>query len=127
MTNEPCKTTVFKEFKFESAHRLDYLPNGHKCKQLHGHSYRLRVYVRGFVDPVTGWVIDFDDIKKACGPLVDQLDHRFLNDIEGMGISTSENICRWFWQRLHGRLPGLLKIELWETSTCGAVFEGNQQ
>ncbi|MEI7657208.1 MAG: 6-carboxytetrahydropterin synthase QueD [Phycisphaerae bacterium] len=118
---------VFKEFRFEAAHQLSHLPEGHKCRRVHGHSYRLRVYVRGPIDPVMGWVIDFDDIKQACGPLVDQLDHRFLNDIEGMGISTSEGICRWFWQRLRPRLAGLARVELWETSTSGAIYAGEDE
>jgi 6-pyruvoyltetrahydropterin/6-carboxytetrahydropterin synthase len=117
---------IFKEFKFEAAHRLDHLPDGHKCKRLHGHSYRLRVHVRGPIDPSMGWVIDFDDIKRACGPLVERLDHCFLNEVEGMGISTSEGICIWIWKRLKPLLPGLCRVELWETATSGAVYSGEE-
>jgi 6-pyruvoyltetrahydropterin/6-carboxytetrahydropterin synthase len=118
---------IFKEFKFEAAHRLDHLPEGHKCRRLHGHSYRLRVYVRGGVDPVTGWVIDFEEIKRACGPLIDTLDHAYLNDVEGMGISTSEGICVWLWRRLKPRLAGLSRVELWETETSGAIYAGKHE
>jgi 6-pyruvoyltetrahydropterin/6-carboxytetrahydropterin synthase len=115
---------IFKEFKFEAAHRLEHLPEGHKCRRLHGHSYRLRVYVRGEIDAKTGWVMDFADIKKVVGPVVERLDHAYLNEIEGMGISTSEGICVWLWAQLKPHLGGLSKIELWETATSGAVYSG---
>jgi 6-pyruvoyltetrahydropterin/6-carboxytetrahydropterin synthase len=122
-----CGVEIFKEFKFEAAHRLDHLPAGHKCRNLHGHSYRLRVYVRGKIDRPTGWVMDFDDIRKACKPLVDMLDHSYLNEIEGMGISTSEGICRWLWTRLKPQIPGLARVELWETATSGASYAGEDE
>ena len=125
-TKEPT-LEIFKEFKFEAAHRLDHLPEGHKCRRLHGHSYRLRVHVRGTINPTLGWVVDFDDINRVCKPLVDQLDHSFLNDIEGMGISTSEGLCIWFWRRLRPILPGLARIELWETATSGASYSGEDE
>jgi 6-pyruvoyltetrahydropterin/6-carboxytetrahydropterin synthase len=118
---------IFKEFKFEAAHRLTHLPDGHKCKQLHGHSYRLRVHVRGKIDPKMGWVVDFDEIKKACAPLIDRLDHTFLNEVEGIGTSTSEGICVWFWRHLRPKLPGLARVELWETATSGAVYSGEDE
>lgn len=118
---------IFKEFKFEAAHRLDHLPEGHKCRRLHGHSYRLRVHVRGRVDAKTGWVMDFDEIRRACDPLIAQLDHAYLNEIEGMGISTSEGISVWLWRRLKPTLPGLCKVELWETATSGAVYCGEDE
>jgi 6-pyruvoyltetrahydropterin/6-carboxytetrahydropterin synthase len=117
---------IFKEFKFEAAHRLEHLPEGHKCRRLHGHSYRLRVYVRGEIDPKTGWVMDFAEIKGVVGPLVERLDHAYLNEIEGMGISTSEGICVWLWGQIAPKLAGLSKIELWETATSGAVYSGGK-
>jgi 6-pyruvoyltetrahydropterin/6-carboxytetrahydropterin synthase len=118
---------IFKEFKFEAAHRLAHLPDGHKCKNLHGHSYRLRVFVRGKIDPKMGWVVDFDEIKTACKPLIERLDHTFLNEVEGIGLSTSEGICLWFWRQLRPHLPGLARVELWETATSGAIYCGEDE
>ncbi len=118
---------IFKEFKFEAAHRLSSLPEGHQCKRLHGHSYKVRVFLRGKVDPAVGWVVDFGAIKTAIQPLIDQLDHSFLNEVEGMGSSTSEGICLWIWRRLKPRLPGLSRLEVWETATAGAIYSGEDE
>ena len=56
---------IFKEFTFDSAHFLPNVPDGHKCKNMHGHTYRVRFYCKGKVDPTTGWVVDFGDINVA--------------------------------------------------------------
>src|SRR5262245_35504301 len=73
---------IFKEFTIEAAHRLPFVPEGHKCSRLHGHSFRIEVHVSGPVDPNNGWLIDFADIKRSFQPLYDQLDHHYLNEIE---------------------------------------------
>lgn len=118
------KHTVFKEFSFDSAHRLPNVPDGHKCGRLHGHTYRVRVYVRGLANEPTGWVIDYADIASAWAPLHEQLDHRYLNDVPGLENSTSENLARWIWLRLCDRLPGLSKVLVRETCTAGCEYAG---
>lgn len=118
---------VFREFTFEAAHHLPQAPEDHKCRRLHGHSYHLTVHVRGPVDPRTGWLIDFADIKRAVQPLVDRLDHRVLNEIEGLHNPTSEGIVRWMWRRLHPALPGLAQLTLRETATSGCVYRGEDE
>ena len=90
---------LYTDFRFEAAHRLPKVPEGHKCARLHGHSYRVRITIEGDVDPETGWIIDFDEIKKAFDPLLDQLDHHYLNEVKGLENPTSETLCRWIWQR----------------------------
>src|SRR5262249_7263275 len=115
---------IFKEFTFEAAHRLPAAPAGHKCARLHGHSFRVEVHVRGDVGPQSGWVMDFADIKTAFAPLLDALDHRYLNEIEGLDNPTSENLARWIWQRLQATLPGLSQVVVRETCTTGCVFRG---
>ncbi|MCI0532280.1 MAG: 6-carboxytetrahydropterin synthase, partial [candidate division Zixibacteria bacterium] len=74
---------IFKEFTFEAAHHLPNTPEGHKCRRLHGHSFRVRIYVAGAVDKQTGWVMDFADIRSAFQPIYKQLDHHYLNEIAG--------------------------------------------
>ena len=106
---------IFKEFRFEAAHRLPYLPPDHKCSRLHGHSFHVAVHVCGEVDPELGWFMDFGDIKSAFKPLEDQLDHYYLNEIPGLENPTSENIAIWIWDRLAPSLPGLSKVVLRET------------
>ncbi len=115
---------LYKEITFEAAHRLPNLPEGHKCARLHGHSYRVRIHVRGEPDPVTGWVMDFTDIKAAFSPLFEQLDHRYLNEIQGLENPTSEVLARWIWERLAPRLPGLARLDVQETCTAGCSYQG---
>lgn len=116
---------IFKSFTFEAAHRLPNVPEGHKCARLHGHSFRVEIHVRGEVDGHTGWVMDFADVKTAFKPLLDRLDHYYLNDIEGLENPTSENIARWIWDRLRPALPGLYRIVVHETCTSGCAYEGD--
>ena len=82
---------LFKEFTIEAAHRLPNAPVGHKCQRLHGHSFRIELHVRGSVEADTGWIMDFGDIKQAFQPLYEQLDHHYLNEVEGLENPTSEN------------------------------------
>lgn len=118
---------VFKIIHFEAAHRLLNVPVGHKCGRLHGHSFSAEIHVCGPVDPITGWVVDFADIKAACRPVLDLLDHAYLNEIEGLENPTSEEIARWLWRRLQPALPGLCRIVLRETCTAGCEYRGEDQ
>ena len=113
---------IFKVFTLKAAHRLPNVPEGHKCARLHGHSFRVELHVEGPVHAHTGWVMDFADIKSAFAPLYDQLDHHYLNDIEGLENPTSENLARWIFQRLRSALPGLDQVVVHETCTSGASY-----
>jgi 6-pyruvoyltetrahydropterin/6-carboxytetrahydropterin synthase len=117
---------IFKVFTFEAAHHLPNVPPEHKCGRLHGHSFRAEIYVNGAVDEQTDWVMDFADIKAAFQPLYDQLDHHYLNEIDGLSNPTSENLAKWIWQRLHSVLPGLSKIIINETCTSGCIYQGEE-
>lgn len=117
---------IFKEFSFEAAHRLPNVPTGHKCARLHGHSFRVELHVRGPVLEPTGWVMDFADIKAAFKPLEEQLDHHYLNEVEGLENPTSEVLARWIWQRLLPKLPQLTKVVIRETCTSGCIYEGKE-
>jgi 6-pyruvoyltetrahydropterin/6-carboxytetrahydropterin synthase len=112
---------IFKIFSIEAAHRLPQVPDGHKCARLHGHSFRIEVHVRGPIDATTGWVMDYADIKAAFAPLFEQLDHRYLNDIEGLDNPTSEVLARWIFRRLRPALPGVQRVVVHETCTAGAI------
>jgi 6-pyruvoyltetrahydropterin/6-carboxytetrahydropterin synthase len=119
--------SLWKEFRFEAAHLLPNMPPGHKCARLHGHSFQLEVHLEGAVDPHTGMLVDYAEIKQAFAPLEQQLDHRYLNDIAGLENPTSENIVRWIWERLRPTLPQLSRLVLRETCTVGCVYEGPQE
>lgn len=116
---------LFKEFTFEAAHLLPNVPVGHKCARLHGHSFKLIVHVEGPVDPELGWVIDFGDISAAVKPVINELDHYYLNDIPGLENPTSEVLVRWIWDRLEESVPFLSALDLRETCTSGCRYTGN--
>jgi 6-pyruvoyltetrahydropterin/6-carboxytetrahydropterin synthase len=110
---------VFKEYRFEAAHRLPEVPEGHPCGRLHGHGYRVVVTVSGPDDDTTGWVIDFAVIDNAFLPLREQLDHHMLNEIVGLENPTAERLAQWIWERLAPELSGLSEITVWETADAG--------
>ena len=115
---------LYKDFSFEAAHRLPNVPSDHKCARLHGHSFQVRVSVDGPVGERTGWVMDFAELKAAFRPVYDQLDHRYLNEIDGLENPTSENLARWIWRELSSNLAGLSEIEVRETCTTGCIYRG---
>jgi 6-pyruvoyltetrahydropterin/6-carboxytetrahydropterin synthase len=115
---------VFKTFTFEAAHNLPNVPQDHKCGRLHGHSFRVDIHVGGPMDSHAGWVVDFAQIKRAFQPLYEQLDHRYLNEIDGLKNPTSENIAHWIWTHLRPILPGLCQLVVHETCTSGCVYRG---
>ena len=95
---------IYKDITFEAAHLLPNLPDDHKCRRLHGHSFKVRITLDGPIQENVGWVEDFSDIKKAFQPIYDQLDHRYLNDIEGLDNPTSENLAKWIWEKIVNKL-----------------------
>jgi len=115
---------IFKRFTIEAAHRLPNVPPGHKCARLHGHSFQIELRISGTPDAYSGWIMDFGDIKAAFQPLYDQLDHHYLNEIEGLDNPTSERLAIWIWDRLKPRLPALSQIIVHETCTSGCVYSG---
>lgn len=115
---------ICKVFRFEAAHRLPNVPTGHKCARLHGHSFRIGIYVRGEVGAQSGWVIDFAQIKAVFNPILDQLDHYYLNDIPGLENPTSENLAKWIWARLINQLPQLSRVVVHETCTSKVIYRG---
>ena len=115
---------IYKDFSIEAAHRLPNVPEGHKCARLHGHSFQVRISIEGPVGEQSGWVMDFGDIKAAFAPIYAQLDHHYLNDIEGLENPTSENLAAWIWQKLKPALPQLSSVRIKETCTSGCVYRG---
>lgn len=113
-----------RTFQFEAAHLLPHLPEGHKCRRLHGHSFRVEIVVAGDCDPRLGWLMDYADIKAAFGPLWEQLDHRYLNEVPGLENPTSENVAVWIWDRLKPRLPLLIEVGVAETCTAQCAYRG---
>lgn len=113
-----------RDYRFESARRLTGIDPGHPCASIHGHSFRLRVKVVGEVDAAAGWVIDFGDLDRVVEPVVRELDHRLLNDVDGLGNPTSENLAKWIWDRIESRVPGLVSVRVSETEASSVTYRG---
>jgi 6-pyruvoyltetrahydropterin/6-carboxytetrahydropterin synthase len=115
---------IFKELTFDAAHFLPQLPDGHKCKDLHGHTYRLKIWIEGNINEI-GWVMDFSEMKKTLQTVIDMVDHKVLNNVEGLLNPTCELTAVWLWKKLKPVMPLLKKIELHETPTSGVIYEGD--
>ena len=114
-----------KSFTFEAAHLLPNVPEGHKCRRLHGHSFSVELHVEGPVGEHSGWVMDFAEISAVCRALEDRLDHRYLNDIPGLENPTSEVLAQWIWREARPALPLLSAVEVRETCTTRCIYRGD--
>lgn len=118
---------IYKDFQFEAAH---YLPGEHGTDnaRLHGHSFRARVTIEGAVDPATGCVFHFNALSAAIAAARTELDHRLLNEVDGLPNPTLEHICQWLWSRLQASVSGLAEIEVARDSCKeGCIFRGPEQ
>lgn len=113
---------ITHDFAFEAAHQLPNVPEGHKCRRLHGHSYKVTLQLSGEVDPVLGWFIDFGDLEAAARPILEMLDHHLLNEVEGLANPTSEVLAEWLFDRLIVPLPAMTAVTVRETVDSGATF-----
>ncbi len=118
------RVRLTKSFGFEAAHWLPTFPEGHKCRRMHGHSFRVEVTVEGELDQQRGYLIDYGDISEALEPLRNALDHRCLNEIEGLENPTSEMLAGWIWERLVRVLPLLSEVVVRETCTACCAYRG---
>ena len=116
---------ITKQFSFDAAHYLPHMPDGHPNRRLHGHSFRVIVALDGNPTAETGQIRDFGDVEKVLCDVRSELDHHFLNEIDGLSAPTLENIALWLWRRLSEPLPELARIEIHRDS-CGeaCIYEG---
>ena len=119
---------ITRRLEFDAGHRI---PN-HKgqCRHLHGHRYVIEITLSGDVihgadNAADGMLMDFSDIKRTFKPILERLDHYYLNEIPGLDNPTSENIARWIWSETKPLLPALSAVELRETCTSGCIYRGD--
>ena len=120
--NQMPNIRITKKFRFEAAHAL-YSYDG-KCKNIHGHSFKIKITVKGTVKEETGFVMDFSEIDSAFSPIFKMIDHAYLNELDGLTNPSSENLCKWIWSKLIDSLPNLKRIEIKETESTGCIYEG---
>ena len=111
-------TRIGRSYRFESAHFLPKVPEGHRCRNLHGHNYRVEVVATGALDG-RGFVKDFAELDAWMAPLIAEVDHKLLNEVKGLENPTAEIIARWFLDRL----PGCERIRVWENDDCWAEIQ----
>ena len=114
-TETTLQTRIGRSYRFEAAHHLPLVPEGHKCRNLHGHNYRVSIVVRGALD-ARGFVKDFAEIDEVVNPLLAQLDHHLLNEVNGLENPTAEIIAAWFLDRI----PGCECVRVYENDECWA-------
>ena len=112
MDGEMIRVTA--TYSFEAAHFLPKVPEGHKCRRLHGHNYRVDVSVTGGLD-ARGFVLDYAELDALVQPIIDEIDHRCLNDIPGLDNPTSEILALWLRDRIAAKAGLKPTIRVWET------------
>ncbi|EGV33041.1 6-pyruvoyl tetrahydropterin synthase and hypothetical protein [Thiorhodococcus drewsii AZ1] len=114
---------VWRRFRFEAAHRLPNVPEGHQCGRMHGHGFEVILHAdQSLADADMG--VDFDRLATLWAPLQAELHHACLNEIPGLENPTSEMLSRWIWERLSSRLPALSWVTVYETATAGCHYDG---
>jgi 6-pyruvoyltetrahydropterin/6-carboxytetrahydropterin synthase len=107
---------ITKSFRFESAHTLQRAVETEGSRRIHGHSYRAEIVLRGVAHAQTGMLTDLGSVREALEDARSQLDHHFLDELEGLGPATMENISRWLWDRLKPAFPQLTRITIYRDS-----------
>jgi 6-pyruvoyltetrahydropterin/6-carboxytetrahydropterin synthase len=119
------RVELSKIYGFEAAHHLPRVPADHKCRRVHGHSYRVEITIAGEVEEPMGWLQDFAEITAVVEPLLKrELDHRTLNDVPGLENPTAEMLCAWLWKRLRPELPLLSVVTVHETCSARCAYRG---
>lgn len=106
-----------KTFLFESAHTLNRVVDREASLRIHGHSYRAQVTVRGRPDPETGMVVDLGRFEAALGLARDGLDHRLLDEVQGLGPATLENLAAWIWRTAGESIATIHRVTVYRDST----------
>jgi 6-pyruvoyltetrahydropterin/6-carboxytetrahydropterin synthase len=118
------KVELRKKLRFEAAHHLPMAPEGHRCRNIHGHSYSVEIGVAGEVDPNRGWFLDYGDIAREFEPIRLMLDHKHINDVPGLESGTAESLAIYIFRKLKGSLPGLFEVTVRETDSSSCTYRG---
>lgn len=117
---------ILKQFHFDAAHQLGAnVPGDHKYARVHGHSFDVELQFKGIPDEATGWICDFAEIDGLIAKIQGQLDHQYLNDIEGLERPTLERIAIWIWDQVAAHQPMLHQVKIMRGSCReGCIYTG---
>lgn len=113
---------IWKEMTLDSAVQLRRAPEGDKRRQIHGHTFTLRLHLHAPLDEVMGWTVDFGDVKQLFDPIFKRLDHHPLHEVTGLIDTDAANIAKWIKEQASPLLPQLDRIDLYETLGCGVIL-----
>lgn len=116
------KYELKQHFQIESARFLPNLPPTHPCSQMHGHSFKIILSLKGDLDPKIGWVMDYHEISKVMNPLLQQLDHKVLNQVAGLENPTSELLAKWLYEKALVSIPLLKSVSIMETTNTECCY-----
>ncbi|MEZ4387608.1 MAG: 6-carboxytetrahydropterin synthase QueD [Candidatus Krumholzibacteriia bacterium] len=116
------RARITKAFHFDAAHFLPHVPEGHKCRRMHGHTYRVVLGLEGELDPRLGWVQDYGELKAAFAPLLRRFDHQVLNEISGLENPTAELLAVYIFEALKPALPLLADVAVCESPSAEACY-----
>ncbi len=116
------KYELKQHFQIESARFLPHLPKDHPCSRVHGHSFKIVLRLVGDLDPKIGWVMDYHAISQVMAPLLQQLDHRVLNEVAGLENPTSELLAKWIYEKAAALIPILKSVSIMETPSTECSY-----
>ena len=112
------------EFRFEAAHKLPRVPEGHKCARLHGHSFKVELAIRGPVDERTGWFIDYASSTRP-GSRSSPSSTTTTSRRRGAAEPHHENLARWIWETHAAQVASLVRVTIFETCDARGEYEGD--
>ena len=118
---------IWRRYRFEAAHQLPNVPEGHQCGRMHGHGFEVILHANQDLDgeqKQADMGVDFARMDQLWKPLFEQLDYSCLNDIDGLENPTSEVLANWIWQRLRPKFSQLSWVTVYETHTSGCHYNG---
>ena len=107
---------ISKTFGFDAAHFLPNVPINHKCKHMHGHTYKVQIICEGEVDS-RGMICDYAEIQEVWNPVYEIIDHKVLNDIEGLKNPTTEILAPWILNKMRDSLPQITAVRVYESES----------
>lgn len=116
-----------RKYEFHAARKLTAVSDNHPCGELHGHTFSVTIKVSGSKLTDEGWIMDFNDIDQFYNDKIHKyLDHKYLNDIEGLSNPTTEHVAMWIWDKLKSDLKGLTSVSVSEGNSYGCKYYGEK-
>ncbi len=112
-TLAPKSFEISQRFFFDAAHTLKREIEAEGSRRIHGHTYNAEITLGGIPDPTTGMVVDLGLVRQAIETLRPRLDHHLLDEVEGLGVPTLENLCAYIWNAIAPALPSLVQVKVW--------------